>query len=494
MDQSVNPFTVGDKIIIALLHHENANKLMAKWKGPFTVTKIPNRFQIEYLDGKVTRLTHISYAKKYNERCHHTEQVGMPRPQRVSKRKPWVRMVHLRLIAGTGCRKARMVVSTMKAIQDNWGVKSGLIRIQVLGEVKDLPPGLQAIVEAAGPESCIEGSVLVDLCEQKSGQRGSGCDAPSEGDELPMTMASSPEPSALPAAQVRQYSCHHYAKNDVSDIRREFVGTNKQKKHVSPFLSQQAPLDSRVHLLQLVERIGKRERSKGKHLSDYKFKEPHLGDRKDMTSLLLPGQKADDRNTQSSLMLKGSNNSEIGLGDHKYQHISDKSALKDSRANKKEQKAKVKLSGSTNYDVINDATPDGDVTNPDVNKLVAKTREVQKHFAQSRIRPIGGSLKVCNMTFTKITLLLVIVISVFDCLFNIKLSERKSTVGNSSSLRLSEHLIDSFREISFRSAFSSLVNILSINKELCPCMMTEMGWNNNKWLKRHREVLHNMRI
>ena len=78
MDQSVNPFTVGDKIIIALLPHENANKLMAKWKGPFTITKIPNRFQIEYLDGNVTRLTHISYAKKYNERCHHTKWGGCP--------------------------------------------------------------------------------------------------------------------------------------------------------------------------------------------------------------------------------------------------------------------------------------------------------------------------------------------------------------------------------------------------------------------------------
>ena len=61
LDQSYNPFAVGDKVIIAILPHENANKLMAKWKGPFTVTKIPNRFQIEYLDGSVTQLTHISY-------------------------------------------------------------------------------------------------------------------------------------------------------------------------------------------------------------------------------------------------------------------------------------------------------------------------------------------------------------------------------------------------------------------------------------------------
>ena len=82
LDQSNNPFAVGDKVIIAILPHEYANKLMAKWKGPFTVTEIPNRFQIEYLDGNVTRLTHISYAKKYNERCQYTEQVGIPRQTR----------------------------------------------------------------------------------------------------------------------------------------------------------------------------------------------------------------------------------------------------------------------------------------------------------------------------------------------------------------------------------------------------------------------------
>ena len=47
-NQSNNLFSVGDKVIIAVLPNDNANKLMAKWKGPFIVTKIPNRFQIEY--------------------------------------------------------------------------------------------------------------------------------------------------------------------------------------------------------------------------------------------------------------------------------------------------------------------------------------------------------------------------------------------------------------------------------------------------------------
>ena len=75
---------------------------MAKWKGPYTVTKIPNRFQIEYLDGNVTLLSHISYAKKYNERCQYTEPGGIPSQSRVSHLKPGVRMARLRLIAGSG--------------------------------------------------------------------------------------------------------------------------------------------------------------------------------------------------------------------------------------------------------------------------------------------------------------------------------------------------------------------------------------------------------
>ena len=87
------------------------------------------------------------------------------------------------------------------------------------------------VVDAAGPDSFIEGNVLVYLCEQRSGQRGSGCDAPAEAnelpvpllsgcdapaeaEELPVPLASPPRPPTLPAVQVRQYSWHYYAKNE----------------------------------------------------------------------------------------------------------------------------------------------------------------------------------------------------------------------------------------------------------------------------------------
>ena len=122
------------------------------------------------------------------------------------------RMARIRVIAGSGSRRMRMVVRSMKTIQDKWPVHSGRIRVRILGEAKHLPSDLQAIVEATGPDECIEGSVLVDLCMQRSGQRGSGCDAPNASEELPTAMASSPRPPTLPAAQVRQYSWRHCAK------------------------------------------------------------------------------------------------------------------------------------------------------------------------------------------------------------------------------------------------------------------------------------------
>ena len=144
---------------------------MAKWKGPFTVTKIPNRFQIEYLDGNVTRLTHISYVKKYNERCQYAKGGVMPRPGRVSRVKPWVRMARIRLIAGKGRYKIRLVVPSVKAIRDKWPVHVGRIRVQVLGDGEPLPSGLQAIVEAAGSDAWIEG-VLWSTSASKGLKRG----------------------------------------------------------------------------------------------------------------------------------------------------------------------------------------------------------------------------------------------------------------------------------------------------------------------------------
>ena len=242
-DQSSNPFSVGEKIIVAVLPHERMDKLMAKWKGPFTVTKIPNRFQIEYLDNGITRLTHISYAKKFNERCQNFAREGLPREQRVSRVQKWVRMARIRLISGKGRRPRRMVVPSVKAIREKWPIFTGKIRIQVLGDGR-LPKDLQTIVDAAGPDLWIKGEDLVDLCKQRSEEGESGCNAPgafeepfmalasgcdsaAAMEEPPVPLASLPAPSVTPVVQVRRYSWRSYAKHDAYAKRREFVGTDK---------------------------------------------------------------------------------------------------------------------------------------------------------------------------------------------------------------------------------------------------------------------------
>ena len=343
LDQSDNPFAVGDKVIIAILPHENANKLMAKWKRPFTVTKIPNRFQIEYLDGSVMRLTHISYAKKYHERYHYTEQVGVPRQKRVNHRKPRVRMAHIRLVAGSGRRRPRMIFYSMKAIQDKWPVHSGRIRVRILGEEKDLPTDLQAIVEATGPDKCIEGNVLVDLCMQRFGRRESGCDAPkaSEGfpkasEGFPTPVASPPRTPTPPAAQVKQYSWRNYAKKEVCLYIR---------------------------------------------------------------------------------------------------------TLKPLKTKKEEGKLKFKRPGATNCQNHSDViVSDVIVSDVIVNKPVARKRYAQKkHSLVSKKGFLKNSLSMYSQTFTKVALMLVIVISILGGVFNVKLPERISTIETpSSSSRSSE--------------------------------------------------------
>ena len=134
-----------------------------------------------------------------------------------------------------------------------------------------------------------------------------------------MPLASSPKPPIVPAVQVRQYSWHYHAKNDVSDKRREFVKTNKRTNSDSDFLSQQKPLVSKVHLMKVVRKIGQQERARGKHLTVNTFKNPLLKGGKDMTSSLLSAQSVKGENTSYSVMY----NSGISLFNLKYSHIND---------------------------------------------------------------------------------------------------------------------------------------------------------------------------
>ena len=80
--------------------------------------------------------------------------------------------------------------------------------MKVCGAADDLPAELKVIMEAAGPTGVIDGEKLLDLCGQRSEERGSSCNGPpvpaTQGD-----LGSTPEQEQqAPIGQVRHNSHH----------------------------------------------------------------------------------------------------------------------------------------------------------------------------------------------------------------------------------------------------------------------------------------------
>ena len=196
-----------------------------------------------------------------------------------------------------------------------------------------LPKDLQAIVDAAGPDLWIEGEDLVDLCKQRSEEGESGCNAPGAFSEpsvalaagygSPEAMEESPVPSASPPTsfvssvmQVRRYSWRSYDKNVAYGKRRQFVGTNKQTNTNSSLFPPQKPLLSKVHLTNVVRKIGQQERSKGKTVTVNKFNAHCSKGGKDMTSL-----SHSNRESSDSMTVDNSGKGGISSDNNKYYEI-----------------------------------------------------------------------------------------------------------------------------------------------------------------------------
>ena len=181
--------------------------------------------------------------------------------------------------------------------------------------------------------------------------------------------------------------------------------------------------------------------------------------------------------------------------------------LKPLKIRKGKEELKFKSQGATNCrshsDVMDSGviTPvNGDVTIRDiveVNRPIARKHYVlRKQLLIPSEGSFKSSLRACSRTVTFIALLLAIVINVSGGLFNIRLPERKSTVGTPASLSLFKASVAiSCRDSLFHPILrESSANNHGFNEGLCPCLMTETNWNANKQLIRRREVLHNTRI
>ena len=275
---------------------------------------------------------------------------------------------------------------------------------RVLGQ--DLDKSDNPIMEATSPVKIIGGSVLVDLCMQRSGRRGSGCDAPKSADRFPKSsdgfskssegfpipVASPPRPPTPPTAQIRQYPLRKYV-----------------NKEVCLYIRTLKPLKT------MMER------------EEVKFKRP--------------GSMNDD-NIES--------------------------------------------------DVIKH---DSDVTIRDieVNKPIARKRYAQKHSLVSKKGFLKSSSRVCSRTFTRVALMLAIVISILGGLFNIILPKRKSTIRTSSSLSPSKPRVvlrcQGYSALSILRG--SAAAIISISEGLCSCIRKVIFLNDNQQLTRCMKVLQN---
>ena len=140
-----------------------------------------------------------------------------------------------------------------------------------------------------------------------------------------MPSASPPTSSVSSVVQVRRYSWRSYARNIAYKKRREFVGTNKQINTNSSLFPPQKPLVSRVHLTNVVRKIGQQERSKGKTMNVHEFNAPCFKGGKDMTSV-----SHSNRESSKSITVGNSGNSGINSGNNKCYE----SDIKNNLANK----------------------------------------------------------------------------------------------------------------------------------------------------------------
>ena len=60
---ATNPYQEGSLIFVLTTPPECTNKLAPRWKGPYSVTRVPNPYQVVHEDGSTWRTIHVNHAK-----------------------------------------------------------------------------------------------------------------------------------------------------------------------------------------------------------------------------------------------------------------------------------------------------------------------------------------------------------------------------------------------------------------------------------------------
>ena len=104
-------------------------------------------------------------------------------------------------------------------------------------------------------------------------------------EESPVSAAASPTSFVSSIMQVRRYSWRPYKRNVAYGKSWQFVGKNKLTNTNSSLFSPQKPPLSKVHLTNIVRKIGQQERAKGKTITVNQLDAHCLKSRENMTSL-----------------------------------------------------------------------------------------------------------------------------------------------------------------------------------------------------------------
>ena len=277
-------------------------------------------------------------------------------------------------------------------------------------------------------------------------------------------MASPPRTPTPPAAQVRQYSWHKYV-----------------KKEVCLYIRTLNPLKTR------------------KQEGNLKFKRPGATSYQNhsdviVTSLLPLRQKSGRESQQCSVIRDNTerNNSEMNQLVHVSQYTNNRHTLKPSKTRKEEEKVKFKRPRSGNCQHPSDViVSDVIIRGVDVNKPVARKRyATKKHSLVHAKGFLKSLLSVCSQTFTKVALMLAVVISILGGGLNIKLQRRICTSvvcqecepGNNSN---------SAHPLSLAILRESAAAIIDISKGVCSRISKVMFLNDSKQLTGSMKILQN---
>ena len=88
-----NPFKEGDLILIYQQQMEKTHKLPPRWRGPFSIVKIPNSFQVIYLDEGRKKIMHASNCKKFQEKIVTVGKEAPPPGDAIPKQKKSVNWI-----------------------------------------------------------------------------------------------------------------------------------------------------------------------------------------------------------------------------------------------------------------------------------------------------------------------------------------------------------------------------------------------------------------